>query len=97
MWSRASAILGAAFVVVACEHGPQMEQVSLIPACAESHPDACDDGRPLCMLDEGDACMMCRCVAAPPLTAVLPPDVLRMQGGPLSPGAPGIPVGPPVY
>ena len=92
MWSRASALLGAGFVVAACQHGPQLEQVSLVPSCQESHPDDCEDGKPLCMVNEGNACLMCRCVPAPPLIVELPPDVMRMQGGPVAPGGPVVPI-----
>jgi hypothetical protein len=87
-----SALLFASFAAVGCQHGPRVEEVASIAPCEESHPDPCDDGPPLCMMDQHDTCMMCRCVPMPPLPSDVPQGLplapFPMSFGPSSPPGP---------
>jgi hypothetical protein len=52
---------------------PQAEVARKFAPCADSEATTCENGTPLCMMDEERACEMCRCsafaLAAPPLRA----------------------------
>jgi hypothetical protein len=55
--------VGVAFslALLACaEETPPAQQVATIPSCVDS-VGTCDNGLPLCMMDEDRACRMCRC------------------------------------
>jgi hypothetical protein len=55
-----SAVL--AVVLVACAgETPLAAQAETVPPCADSGGRACDNGMPLCMMDEERACRMCQC------------------------------------
>jgi hypothetical protein len=55
-----SALLACALVACAGET-PRAEQAEAVPPCADSGGRACDNGMPLCMMDEERACRMCQC------------------------------------
>jgi hypothetical protein len=45
------------------------EKVASVPPCPESQESGCENGQPLCMLDEGDACRICRCTEYMPMAS----------------------------
>jgi hypothetical protein len=83
MWRWTSALLFMSFAAVGCQHGPRVEEVASMPPCEASTPDTCDDGPPLCMMDQHDTCMMCRCVPVPPLGSDVPADAWRLAAFPV--------------
>ncbi len=54
-----------ASLAAACASSPsaQVEEVDKVAACVDSQEAGCDNGLPLCMMDEERACRMCRCSA----------------------------------
>jgi hypothetical protein len=75
MHRKLSALLGLGGLLItlgACgEEVRPPSQIAELPLCLESDA-ACNNGRPLCARDEGDACLMCRCIVEPPLTSDAP-------------------------
>jgi hypothetical protein len=71
-WRRNTVLLGLALAAVGCAStgAPKNDQVAAVPACEGSlSDDECTSGKPLCAYESGDACLMCRCIDYPPLTA----------------------------
>ncbi len=56
----------------ACGVEPPRTTVASVPACEDSEPDGCENGKPLCMVDPSAACLMCRCTTYLPLPSDAP-------------------------
>ncbi|MGO9715090.1 MAG: hypothetical protein ACLQBL_39955 [Polyangiaceae bacterium] len=70
----ASVLVSLSLALAACHRPPPKDAFAGTPQCADSHEDNCSLGRPLCMVEETNACVMCRCDPFPALGSDRPHD-----------------------
>jgi hypothetical protein len=74
MWSGCTALLVASIALTACAGSapPKSAEVASIAACEGSADEATCDTMPLCAFDQGDSCLMCRCIPSPEMASNQP-------------------------